>query len=524
MRPSHRTLFLATSALLVVVVLVAARAVLLPFVLALVVAYVLTPAVTRVEQRGVPRWVAILLVYALTLGAISGFVAMIVPRLVIEGRTLAHEAPNLKRRLRDDLLPKLDERIRGWMGAPAPAAVEPRADAPYVTEADEPREAADPAKDVPIRLISREGGVTEVVIDPEVRLRKVGDDVWQLERVEKNKPFSSGAALSKAVDKASDYLKANSLEVLRVGREIVSAISRGIFNLFMTLMLGAYMMLTREKILDFLRELFLPQVPGQASALGRGSQDSFDRFMRRLDRGLSGVVRGQLLICLVNGVLSAIGFWLFDLKYWPIMSVLAGVMSLIPIFGSILSSIPAVAIGLTQSPGTGLAVLAWIVGIHQLEANFLNPKIIGDSAKIHPVLVVFSLLVGEHFFQITGALFAVPCMSIAQTIFLHFRESALGLTDPMASHRPPPSPSLPSRLAVIPPPAPTGFKKSESDKTLRSLAKPALTPTPSVVADTERKATSSPIDEREPPTDPASPPGLDAPSQAPGEPPSEPRS
>jgi predicted PurR-regulated permease PerM len=148
---------------------------------------------------------------------------------------------------------------------------------------------------------------------------------------------------------------------------------------------------------------------------------------------LSGVVRGQLLICGVNGVLSAIGFWIFDLKYWPILAILASVMSLIPIFGSIMSSVPAVAIGLTQSPAIAVGVLAWIVGIHQLEANFLNPKIIGDAAKIHPVLVVFSLLVGEHFFQITGALFAVPCMSLIQTIFLHFRQSTLGLSDPMAT-------------------------------------------------------------------------------------------
>src|SRR6185369_6305452 len=108
---------------------------------------------------------------------------------------------------------------------------------------------------------------------------------------------------------------------------------------------------------------------------------------------------------------------------WPILSIVAAVFSLIPIFGSILSSIPAVAIGLTQSPATAVGVLAWIIGIHQLEANFLNPKIIVDAAKIHPVLVVFSLIVGEHFFQLPGALFAVPCMSVAQTIFLHFRES-----------------------------------------------------------------------------------------------------
>ena len=68
-------------------------------------------------------------------------------------------------------------------------------------------------------------------------------------------------------------------------------------------------------------------------------------------------------------------------------------------------------------------MLAWIVGIHQLEANFLNPKIIGDAAKIHPVLVVFSLVVGEHLFKLPGALLAVPCLSIAQTLFLHFKEA-----------------------------------------------------------------------------------------------------
>src|SRR5262249_34855516 len=100
------------------------------------------------------------------------------------------------------------------------------------------------------------------------------------------------------------------------------------------------------------------------------------------------------------------------------------VFSLIPIFGSIVSTIPAVAIGLTQGFGTAVFVLVWILGIHQLEANLLNPKIMGDAAKIHPVLVVFSLLVGEHYFGAIGALLAVPCMSLAKSLFLHFREIA----------------------------------------------------------------------------------------------------
>jgi predicted PurR-regulated permease PerM len=96
-------------------------------------------------------------------------------------------------------------------------------------------------------------------------------------------------------------------------------------------------------------------------------------------------------------------------------------MSLIPIFGSILSSVPIIAIALISS-GTfdltqGVKMLAWICGIHLLEANVFNPKIMGDAAKIHPVLVVFALIAGEHSYGLVGALFAGPVASMIQTIF-----------------------------------------------------------------------------------------------------------
>jgi predicted PurR-regulated permease PerM len=104
-------------------------------------------------------------------------------------------------------------------------------------------------------------------------------------------------------------------------------------------------------------------------------------------------------------------------------------MSLIPIFGSILSSVPIVAIALISSGSfdirQGLLVLVWICGIHLLEANFLNPKIMGDAAKIHPVLVVFALIAGEHGYGLVGALFAVPVASIIQTIFSYYRRRRL---------------------------------------------------------------------------------------------------
>ncbi|NUP14075.1 MAG: AI-2E family transporter [Polyangiaceae bacterium] len=412
----QRRLFLTISAITAVAVLLVANDVLLPFVLALVVAYILLPLVLRIERHKVPRFAAILIVYTGVLGAIAGFIAIIVPSLIQEGRALRKEFPHYIQEAEHRWIPALEEKIRAWKGGDG-TEEEAASDTPAQKT---------PVQEAPLVIKQRPDGAFEVQLSDQVEFRRVGDDTWRVEKTEQERDKDDSQTLfRKMLDRGSKYLSENTVEVLKFGQQIISAVARGIFTLFMTLMLGAYIMLTHEKILGFFRELLSPE-----------SQPAMDRLLRRLDRGLSGVVRGQLFICLVNGVLSAIGFWLFDLKYWPLMSLLAAVGSLIPIFGSILSAIPAVAIGLTQSPGTALAVLAWILGIHQIEANFLNPKIIGDAAKIHPVLVVFSLLVGEHFFQIKGALFAVPCMSIAQTIFLHFRETTMGLRDPTATGHP----------------------------------------------------------------------------------------
>ena len=107
-----------------------------------------------------------------------------------------------------------------------------------------------------------------------------------------------------------------------------------------------------------------------------------------------------------------------------ILAFIAAVFSIIPIFGTILSSIPSVGDALTQSFTLGFLVLLWIVVIHLIEANILNPKIIGTSARIHPVFVVLALVAGEYAYGLFGALLAVPVFSIFQTLFLYFRSKS----------------------------------------------------------------------------------------------------
>jgi predicted PurR-regulated permease PerM len=402
--PWRRPLFLGASAFVALAVVLIAHAVMLPFVLAVVIAYVLTPLVAAVESRRIPRSLAVIIVYATVLGAIGGFLRGVAPRIGLEFRNLRGELPALANEARDKWVPIITEELR--LAGLAPTVATTVSNGP-TTPDDTPDTGPTSA------FVARPQGDGSVAID-------VGTGVtisetkhgWIVEptRDRKDEPFDPNRIIADVVGKTFAYAQNNSLEIARAVRDLVTGVGRVIFVFFITLMLAAYMMLTRERIAAFFRSLVRP-----------GARAGFDSLLRRADEGLSGVVRGQLVICGINGALSAIGFALVGLKYWPVMALMAAVFSLVPIFGSIASAVPAVGIGLTQGLGTATFVLLWIVGIHQLEANLLNPKIMGDAAKIHPVLVIFSLLVGEHFFHVIGAVLAVPTMSIAQSLFSHFR-------------------------------------------------------------------------------------------------------
>lgn len=213
------------------------------------------------------------------------------------------------------------------------------------------------------------------------------------------------------------YLKSEAKNIITSAQHIFSQFISALFMILLILMITGFLLVDAERIKEYMFSL----VP-------RADRAQFVDFLNRLDLRLSGVVRGQLTICLINAILTLIGLILFDIKFAFLLATIAGIFSLIPIFGSIISTVPIVLVALTDSPVKALFALLWIIGIHILEANFLNPKIMGDAAKIHPVLIILALITGEHFYGIMGALLAVPIMSIIVTGFITIQEKAR-LTD-----------------------------------------------------------------------------------------------
>jgi predicted PurR-regulated permease PerM len=397
------------------------RDVALPFLFAILVAYILAPLVERLGRlkiggRAFPRALAVILLYVNILAALSLFIGYFIPKLSGDFARLFREAPQLFSRLNKEYLPRAGAWVDTHFGPEAEA------------EGDD---AAPPDADMPAPRLPRDlphGVVVEPLPDGRFRIDLRGlalevhptpDGKYLIAppHAEEAEVLTGGKwerSIKKWMTERIKSTEGESHRALEYGQKFVAAVVTGIGRLFLVLMVAAFILVDLDRIKGFLRSL----VPETYSV-------DYDRIMAGVDRGLSGVIRGQLVICMINGAMTYLGLLLFHVKYPLLLAGIASVMSLVPIFGSIMSSVPIVAIALISSGNfdlkQGLFVLGWICGIHLLEANFLNPKIMGDAAKIHPVLVVFALIAGEHSYGLVGALFAVPVASIIQTIFVYYR-------------------------------------------------------------------------------------------------------
>ena len=389
--------------LFIIVVAALAHRVLLPFVLALLLAYVLAPAVGRLTRlqllgRPLPRAAAVLVIYLGIVGALALFFGLFLPRLSGDMGRLLHEAPAFFKKINTVYRPNIEAWLEDHFPSEEPPVEE---EGPRPERKLEVRQTEPGRWDVSLEGLSIEvspAGNGRYVIGPR-------DD----EDIAAQRPFDLW--FKQLVHAGENQV----MRVLDVGQRLVIGVVRAIAQLVLILMVAAFLLVDLEKIRGFLRGL----VPEPYRA-------GYDELTEEADRGLNGVIRGQFLICLVNAVLTYIGLLILHVKYPLVLALVAGMMSLVPVFGSILSSIPIVAVALVGGARgldvtAGLLTLGWIIGIHLLEANLLNPKIVGHAARMHPVLVVFSLVVGETAGGLVGALIAVPIGSLVQTLFLFIR-------------------------------------------------------------------------------------------------------
>lgn len=141
---------------------------------------------------------------------------------------------------------------------------------------------------------------------------------------------------------------------------------------------------------------------------------------RQINAVLISFIRGHLTLVIIVGFLTGMAMTFLGIEYAVMLGIIAGVAELIPYFGPIIGSVPAVAIGLMQSKLLAVKVVLALFIVQQIEGNIIAPKVLGQSVGLHPLFIMLVLLAGAELYGVVGILLAVPIAAILRILITFF--------------------------------------------------------------------------------------------------------
>jgi predicted PurR-regulated permease PerM len=215
-----------------------------------------------------------------------------------------------------------------------------------------------------------------------------------------------GAQLRMININASDPAGGSSAAMVELAIAWVPGIARALFFAVSILLFAYYWLLYRDRSVTGLLLMLAPE-----------NRDAIGAIWTQIEGQIGAFVRGQVVLGIVTGVCSLIGYWAIGLPYAFVLALIGGLLEFIPFLGPILTTVLAVTIGLSVSPELALLALGVGLVVQQLENNLLAPRIMERAVGISPVLTLLAFVGFAALFGPIGGFVAVPLAAALQLIF-----------------------------------------------------------------------------------------------------------
>lgn len=223
--------------------------------------------------------------------------------------------------------------------------------------------------------------------------------------------------LENAVNLYNLDLKISPLQYVPAGGGVIKftlGIFSNILSLFSLFVFTFYLLLERNHLKDVLENF-----------LGKETGGKVGEVITKIEKRLGAWLRGQFILCLSVGTGTFIGLSLLKVDYALALSILAGILEIIPNIGPIVSAIPAIIIALSTSPFLALATAALYFIVQQAENHLLVPNVMKKTTGLSPIIIILSLWVGARLMGFLGILLAIPLVLTIQVVL---KEYLLGKT------------------------------------------------------------------------------------------------
>jgi len=209
-----------------------------------------------------------------------------------------------------------------------------------------------------------------------------------------------GVPITDQLLRFQDVLKTSSSGILNAA----SAVFGGLMSFILIVVLSFYFAVQERGLNEFLR--MVTPVKKQDYIL-----DLWKRAQKKIGRWL----QGQLLLSLLVGVMVYVGLLFMGIPYALLLGIAAAILELIPVFGSIIAAVPAVALAFIDA-GTAKALLVIVlyVVVNQLQGNIIYPLVVQKVLGVSPLIVILAIIIGAQVAGFLGILIAVPIAAAVQ--------------------------------------------------------------------------------------------------------------
>ncbi len=198
--------------------------------------------------------------------------------------------------------------------------------------------------------------------------------------------------------------------------ENVLKVTFGIFGnmiaVFSIFVISFYLLVQRKQL-----EPLLSEFVGEKGAI------TLINTLRKVEGRLGSWVRGQATLMVFIGITIFIGLTLLRVPFALPLSILAGILEIVPVIGPIFSAIPAVLVALTTTPFLAVVTAMLYFTVQQVEAHLVIPFVMRKAVGIPPLITIISLMVGGKLGGIAGAILAVPIVVTLETVFSEYLKS-----------------------------------------------------------------------------------------------------
>lgn len=188
------------------------------------------------------------------------------------------------------------------------------------------------------------------------------------------------------------------------------SVASGIFDVFVAIVVSIYILLQRGQILNFCGKL-------ATAMFDEKTCNKIGQYVDSTNRIFFKFISSQLLDAVIVGILVTIAMSIIGVKYAVLLGVMIGLFNIIPYFGAIVAVIISILITIITGGLSQAIIMAIVVIIlQQIDSNIINPKIIGNSLEISPLLVIFAVTVGGAYFGVLGMFLAVPVAAVLKIV------------------------------------------------------------------------------------------------------------